>query len=101
RIDTAALDASRRRLDQLLRTRVQLAAALVHEQRDRHTPNPLARDAPVGPIFDHAGDALLSPCWSPLHFLDVAQRVLPQPLPIHADEPLRSGAEDERAFVPP
>ena len=55
------LDALGHRLDELLRARVQLPRLRVHEQRDRHAPGALARDAPVGPAFDHAGDALLAP----------------------------------------
>ena len=47
--------------DQLLRARMQLAGLVVHEQRDRHAPGALARDAPVRPRLDHAGDALLAP----------------------------------------
>ena len=34
-------------------TRVQLAAFLVQEERDRHAPVALARNAPVRPIGDH------------------------------------------------
>ena len=74
---------------------------LVHEQRDRHAPGALARDAPVRPVLDHAGDALLAPGRRPLHFLDVAQRVRAQALLVHADEPLRRGAEDHRRLVAP
>src|SRR5581483_2047842 len=31
------------------------------EDRNRHTPGTLARDAPVGPALQHAADALASP----------------------------------------
>ena len=65
-------------LDQLLGARMQLAGLLVHEQRHRHAPGALARDAPVRAILDHAGDALLAPGRRPVHLLDVAQRVLAQ-----------------------
>ena len=37
----------------------------------------------------------------PLHLLDVAQRVRAQALLVHADEPLRRGAEDHRRLVAP
>ena len=81
--------------------RMQLAGVLVHEQRDRHAPGALARDAPVRAGRDHAVDALLAPGRDPLHALDLAQRVLAQPLLVHADEPLRRGAEDHRRLVAP
>ena len=35
-------------------------ALLAHEHRDRHAPGALARDHPVGPALDHAGDAVLA-----------------------------------------
>ena len=46
-------------------------------------------------------DALLAPGGRPLHLLDVAQRVRAQALLVHADEPLRRGAEDHRRLVAP
>ena len=35
-------------------------ALLAHEHGDRHAPGALARDHPVGPALDHAGDAVLA-----------------------------------------
>ena len=55
-------------------------ALLAHEHRDRHAPGALARDHPVGPALDHAGDAVLALIGHPARRLDrgegaVAQRV--------------------------
>src|SRR5262252_4179742 len=100
-VDTALLDALGRRRDQLERTRVQLGSLPVHEQRDRHAPGALTRDAPVGPVFDHAGDSLLAPAWRPAHSRNVAQRVGPELSALHADEPLRRRPEDHRTLVAP
>ncbi len=61
RFDAALLHALSHCQQQLLRTRMQLARDLVNEQRDRHAPGALTRDAPVRPILDHAGDALFAP----------------------------------------
>src|SRR6202011_6044950 len=97
----AALDEACGLLDQLLSARMPLAAALVHEERNRHSPGALPGDAPVGAILKHAGDALLAPRGCPRHRLDVAQRMRAQLARVHADEPLRGGAEDERCLVPP
>jgi hypothetical protein len=80
---------------------MQLAGLFLHEQRDRHAPGALARDAPVRAILDHAGDALLAPGRGPLRFADVAQRMRAQILLVHADEPLRRGAENHGRLVPP
>src|SRR5215212_1185426 len=49
----------------------RLAAAFAVEDRDRHAPQTLARDAPVGTVPDHAGHALLAPRGVPRHFADL------------------------------
>src|SRR5438105_14158901 len=54
-----------------LRRGDRLVAALAIENGDRHAPQPLARDAPVGTGLDHAGDAVLGPAGVPLHFADL------------------------------
>jgi hypothetical protein len=76
--DAAHSDAIRDLVDDLERTRMQLTADAMHEQRNRHAPGALTRDAPVGTVLDHAGDALFAPGWRPLHLLDVAQRASAQ-----------------------
>ena len=45
---------------------------LAHEHRDRHAPGALARDHPVGPALDHAGDAVLAGGRHPARRLDLA-----------------------------
>ena len=72
-LDAALLDARCGRLNEFRCARMQRACDLVHEQRDRHAPDALPRDAPVRAIGDHAGDALLAPSGRPGHFRDVAQ----------------------------
>ena len=88
-------------LEQLRRARMQLAVRVCDEQRDRHAPGALARDAPVGPALDHAVDALLAPVGRPLHLADLSSASRAQACLVHADEPLRRGAEDDRRLVAP
>ena len=83
------------------RARVQLTGLAVREQRERHAPATLSRDAPVGTAGDHAGDALLAPVGHPVHLADLLERGGAQPCLLHADEPLRRGAEDHRRLVTP
>ncbi len=100
-VDAPLFDAPRDGLDEAGAVRVQFAAFPVHEQRDRHTPGPLARDAPVRPVLHHAGDARLPPVRYPFDLPDLAQCRRAQVILLHADEPLRRGAEDDRRLVPP
>jgi hypothetical protein len=72
------------------------------QDRDGNTPGALARDAPVGPVGDHAVDPLLAPGGNPLHLLaDRGERALPQPALLHRDEPLVGGAEEDRVLAAP
>ncbi len=86
---------------QNLAVRHRFAAALAVEHDDRHAPDALPRDAPVGAHRDHVGDALLPPLRHPLHVLDGFQRVLAEMIHLHADEPLLGGAEDYRVVAAP
>ena len=52
----------------------RFAAALAQKHSNRHTPNPLPRDAPIRTPSDHVCHALFAPRRVPLHFLDVFQR---------------------------
>src|SRR5438105_10329132 len=61
-------------LDQLVRARMPLAGLPVDEQRNRHAPGPLPRDAPVGPALNHAADALLAPGGRPLDGANVDRK---------------------------
>src|SRR5450830_1423977 len=84
----------------------QLAAFLVEEERDRHAPVALAGDAPVRTVGDHRVQARLAPGRDELGAFDgfdraVAQGVAAGRFFIHADEPLRGGAVDQRGLVAP
>ena len=78
-----------------------LAALDAVHRRDRHAPRALARDAPVGPVGDHALDAGLSPRRDPAGVVDRLQRLVAQVVRIHRDEPLRGGEEDHRVVAAP
>lgn len=85
---------------------MQFATGLVQEERDRYAPVALARDAPVGTPGDHSVQARLAPARDEFGLGDGFQRSLAQgsTLPgllVHADEPLRGGAIDQRRLVPP
>ena len=101
-----------RLVQDLQRTRVQLATVLVDEQRQRHAPAALAADAPVGPAGDHVAQAGLAVFRVEAGVFDGSERHLAQrgrclvggenPFAfVHADEPLRGGAVDHRALVAP
>ncbi len=53
RLDAGLLHPLRHLLEQLGGARMQFAGFLVQEERNRHAPTALARDAPVGPVGDH------------------------------------------------
>ena len=55
----------------------RLAGLLIDEDRDRHAPAALARDAPIGLRFDHRGDAVLALRRDPTRLLDRRERPLP------------------------
>jgi len=85
---------------------MQLAAFLVQEERDRHAPVALTRDAPVRATGDHAVQTRLAPGRDELGLLDGVQRATAQRAAVvgdlvHANEPLRGGAVDQRCLVPP
>src|SRR5471032_91288 len=85
---------------------MQLAAFLVQEERDRHAPVTLAGDAPVRTVGDHRVQARLAPGRNKLGVLDSLDRTIAQGIAagrlfIHADEPLRGGAVDQRRLVAP
>ena len=85
---------------------MQLAGLLVEEERDRHAPVALTRDAPVRAVGDHRVQARLAPGRDELGLFDGLERALAQRLAsarllVHADEPLRGGAVDQRGLVAP
>ena len=74
-----------------------LAGCLLDEHRDRHAPGALAADAPVGPAGDHRADAVAALVGNELGIGDGGERLGTDRIrPVHADEPLRRGAEDQR-----
>src|SRR5690606_9145448 len=104
--DAFLLDALGDLLHQLDGARVQLAAFLVQEERDRYAPVALARDAPVRAASDHAMQAGLAPGRYELGVFDGVQGAGAQGTAVshhlvHADEPLCSSAVDQRRLVAP
>ncbi len=83
----------------------------IDEQRQRHAPCPLARQRPIGTIGDHRVEPRLAPARIEAGVLDAAQRCRAQRLDrlhaaiprhvVHAGEPLRRRAIDDRRLVPP
>lgn len=99
--DAFLLDSLRDLFHQLHGAWMQFATGLVQEERDRYAPVALARDAPVGTPGDHSVQARLAPARDEFGLGDGFQRSLAQgsTLPgllVHADEPLRGGAIDQR-----
>src|SRR5450759_5249379 len=80
---------------------------LFDEYGNRNAPGALARDHPVGPRLDHAGDPVLALLGNPAGDFDGVQRAGTQSVAalrdvfIHRDEPLRRIAEDDRLFRTP
>src|SRR3954462_13803623 len=101
RVDAVLVDALSHSIEQLRRARMRLACYLLREQRERHTPDALARDTPVGTVGDHIADTALAPRRHPFHLADLAQGAFAQASLLHADEPLCSRAEDDRRLVAP
>ena len=79
----------------------RFAAGRTIEDDDRHAPDALARDAPVGPAGDHVRDAFFAPLGNPFDAFDGVERALAQAVVIHPDEPLVGGAEDGRVVAAP
>ena len=83
-------------------------AGFAVEGHDRHAPDPLARDGPVGAVGDHVGDALLAPGRDPLHGGQGGEGLLAQRPDgaaarclVQRDEPLLGRPEQRRVLAPP
>ena len=76
-------------------------ARFTGQDGDRYAPQPLSRDAPVGAVFHHSVDARLAPARNPADGVDGVLGPLTKVMPVHADEPLVGGAEDDGVFRPP
>src|SRR5271166_1528778 len=83
----------------------RLAAAFTEKNGDRNSPNPLARDAPVGARRNHIGEAFFAPGRIPFDALDLTERARAQRVlfslsaghrRFHGDKPLFGGAKDDR-----
>ena len=117
RFDTGFFDAQGDLLDEFRRARMQRPRFLMQEEGDRYAPVALARDAPVGTGLDHRFQSGAAPGREKLGFVDgtlgdpaqagaafvrlVIHAAVICRAVIHADEPLRRGAEDDRRLVPP
>ena len=85
--------------------------ALVEEQRparaaverhDRHAPDALAREHPVGPVGDHVEEPVRAPRRDPAHVVpDGVQRLCPEPVLVERDEPLLGRPEQRGVLAPP
>ena len=91
---------------------VQFARVLVQEERHRHAPRALARDAPVGPVGDHVAQAGLAVLGVELRLLDRVERQLAQGLGrfilgehalalVHPHKPLSGSTVDDGGFMTP
>ena len=79
-----------------------LSAVFAQQGQNRHAPQTLAGNAPVGALLDHVVDAFLAPARNPFHVVaDGLQRLLAQFVGLHAHEPLGRGAEDDGLFAAP
>ncbi len=77
------------------------ATFLTIKNRNRHSPDPLAGDAPVGTVFNHPVDALPAPLRNPLHPIYGLKGPLPQVIALHGNKPLLGGTENNRFFTAP
>ena len=76
-----------------------VAASLARKDGDGHAPNSLPRDAPVGPLRHHVGDALFAPGRDPPDATDGGQGRLAETF--HRREPLLGRPEDDRVATAP
>src|SRR5262249_4821449 len=81
--------------------RNRLAAGRAEDRHHRYAPVTLPGHAPVGTGRDHVADALLPPGRFPAYARDLAEGTLAERRPLHADEPLLGGAEDDRVLASP
>ena len=91
---------------------MQFATVFVQQERHRHAPTALARDAPIRAIGDHVAQTGLAVFWIELGVLNRIKRELAQGLCcfvrgenanalIHTHKPLGSSTVDDGCFVAP
>src|SRR5580698_7167323 len=75
------------------------------ERRDRHPPDALARQTPVGARLDHAADTVFTPGGDPFGDCDLRERPVAQRGFVvgsaETGKPLQRGAEDDRLLATP
>ena len=99
-IGSGALDRRGNALDDG-RVAQRLTGLAMGEHRDRHAPGALARDAPFRLALDHRLDPVTPLRRDPSRLGDRSQRLLPHTVGLHADEPLRRVAKDQRRLRSP
>src|ERR1700691_424995 len=67
------------------------SASIAIKHNQRHTPESLPRDAPVGTLGDHLAHAIASPRRKPFYLVDFFERFLAEASLTEADEPLLGG----------
>src|SRR4029078_4000519 len=77
------------------------AARAARKTGDRHAPDPLPRETPVGTIGDHPVDSVLPPGRNPSYTIDFRQGLLAQIVDLHRDEPLLGRPEDYGSLAAP
>src|SRR6266403_1493555 len=84
-----------------------LSAAIAEKHDDRHAPETLARDAPIGALLNHFVNALFAPAGNPFHVGDFGERFGTQRFfavgwnCIHANKPLHCRAKDHWVMAAP
>src|SRR5579863_2412175 len=84
-----------------------LAAAIAKKHDDRHAPEALAGNTPVGALFDHFVNALFAPAGNPFHVLNFTESLDAQRLlavdrnSVHSNEPLFRGTKDHGVVAAP
>ena len=76
-----------------------ITAGAVIEDRDRHTPGALSRDAPVAPLGHHRFDPVAAGGRQPVHRIDGAEGLIPESF--NGGEPLFGCPENRWLFGSP
>src|SRR5450830_1305308 len=106
-VDAVLFDQLGDLLQQFRRAWMQRAGLFVDHEGHRYAPLALARQGPVRTVGDHAVQARLAPVREELGVGDALQRGFAQGgaaifwRHVHAGEPLRGGAVDDRCFMAP
>jgi len=74
-------------------------AIFVIDDRKRNAPGSLARNAPIGPIFDHIDHLLFAPSGFPMDLVNRFEKFVADRF--NRTEPLRSRPENDGLMRPP